>query len=140
MDHHSSTISEEFYSRLPDLTLVQVLVECGASINYQDSEGNTALHAFSCASIGLLAQPDQQDRLADLQNVLDYLLRKGAHVDARNTEGTVAGETLANSSVFKLCMMDYLSLKCLAARVIRKHSIPYIGEVPASLIPYIGLH
>lgn len=142
VDNKSSSVSEEFYSRLPDVLLMEGLIECGAFVNCRDEDGNTPLHSFAHAAATRFVQSEQieEQQLTELQNVLDCLILKGAHVDARNEKGEFAGDLVSSCRDLKLSVMDHLTLKCLASRCIRDHKISYLGEVPASLIPFINLH
>lgn len=136
VDNKSSSVSDEFYSRLPELEVVELLVECGAPVNGIDAENNTPLHACAATLRGLLDEREVES----MKNIVNSLIRLGAHVDAKNTQGRIAGEELARSSWFKICLLEHVTLKCLAARVVQNNAIPFEGEVPVSLIPFINMH
>ena len=134
VDQKSSNVSEEFYSPFPDLEVMEVLLECGAAVNGFDSDHSTPLHV--CAEALLLNDGD----VKNLDCIINCLLNNGAHVDAKNKMEKIAGEELARSSGYKICLVDHVTLKCHAARAVRKYSLPYEGEVPVSLLPFLEMH
>ena len=136
VDRKSSNVSEEFYSKFPEKGVVEILIECGAPLNAFDEDHNVPLH--SCAE-GLRALMDESD-VKEMELIISVLIDHGAHVDARNLQGKIAGEELCKSTWYKLCLVDHVSLKCLAARKIKECQINYEGEVPVSLTPFIELH
>ncbi|XP_046361062.1 protein fem-1 homolog C-like [Haliotis cracherodii] len=130
VDPKISLTSEEFYSAFPALSVVQVLIECGANVNAVDQRRNTALYN----SVKFLTYTELHD-----EGILYCLLNHGAHADMCNNEGHSALDLL-KSHGYPICPMEYLSLKCFAARVIKKHGIPYEAEVPVTLLPFIAIH
>ena len=135
LDKKTSSVSDEFYSNFPSLEMIQLLLECGARVNSSDEDGNTPLHV--AAENILLQQDDKVGK--EMAKVIQELLNAHAHIDARNNEGQMAGTNLS-TVWFKIKLLNHVSLKCLAARVIKEHKIPYKGEVPVSLIPFIEMH
>lgn len=136
VDRKSSNVSEEFYSKFPEKGVVEILIECGAPLNSFDEEYNIPLHI--CAE-GLRSLMDESD-VKIMERIVNTLIEHGAHVDAKNASGKIAGEELCKSTWYKMCLVDHVSLKCLAARKIKECQIVYEGEVPVSLTPFIELH
>ncbi len=136
VDKKSSNVSEEFYSKFPEKGVVDILVECGSCLNEFDEERNTPLHICAEALRGLMDESD----VKEMENIINCLLQHGAHADARNIHGKMAGEELSKSTWYKMCLVDHVTLKCLAARKIKECQISYEGEVPVSLAPFIELH
>ncbi len=136
VERKSSNVSDEYYSKFPEEGVVQILLECGAQVNCFDDEKNIPLHACAEGLRGLVEESDVQEMSA----IVDTLIKRGAHVDVRNVHGKVAGLELCKSTWYKLCMVDHVSLKCLASQKIKACNIPYEGEVPVSLAPYIEMH
>lgn len=130
VDPKNSLTGDEFYSTFPALSLINKLLECGADVNAVDVACNTPLHN----SITNLTHSELQE-----EGLLDGLLKHGAHVDMCNRRGISALDLMRSRNVV-ICPLLYLSLKCLASRVIMKHSVPYHGEVPRTLIPFIEMH
>ncbi len=136
VDSKSSSVSDEFYSRLPELEVVQLLMECGAPVNGVDDDNSTALHVCAATLQTLL---DERE-VKTMEDIVNTLLDVGAHVDAKCNAGKIAGEELARSNWFKICLLEHITLKCLAARAVQKHNIPFEGEVPTSLLPFVKMH
>ena len=125
--HLSDYICGGFISQFKNCAVVELLLECGANVNAVDDEHNTALH------LCLKQHRKWMKRIAEL------LLKNGAHVDMVNFSGDSAAEILT-SSLIGWNVLNYVSLKCLAARVVMKYKIPYVGHIPASLESFVQMH
>ncbi|KAK3095431.1 hypothetical protein FSP39_014592 [Pinctada imbricata] len=130
VDPKVSVMSEEFFSPFPSLAVVQTLLNCGANIHAVDDKKNTVLHN----SLKFLTYSELQD-----EGILGCLLHNGAHIDTFNGEG-VSALTLMQNQGLPVYPLQYLSLKCLAARIIKKHNIPFQEDIPVSLIPFVHMH
>lgn len=130
VDPKISLTSEEFYSPFPSLAVVEILISCGIDINSVDNKRNTALHS----SIKFLTYSELQN-----EGILGCLLKNGAHVDMHNSEGQSALFLLQHHGL-PVCPLQYQTLKCLAAESIMKNKVPYEGEVPVCLIPFVQMH
>ena len=107
-----AAVFNQFPSRL-----VSLLVQCEANVNGTDESGNTPLHYVSEAS------DDESKRIAR------FLLDRGSHADTVNRYGHCPLSSLLERRVIK-DIPDYLTLQCLAARVICEKSIPYKDQCP----------
>ena len=114
---------------------MELLLECGANVNAVDDEHNTVLHLCSKALQNLKMQQhhDLMKRIAVL------LLKNDAHVDMVNLSGDSAAVVL-NSNVLEMNILDFVTLECLAARVIMKFKIPYVGHLITSLESFVKMH
>ena len=56
-----------------------------------------------------------------------------------NISGDRAAKGLT-SSLTEMDIQDFDSLECLAARVIMKYKIPYVGRIISSLESFVQLH
>lgn len=114
------------FNRFP-ARLVSLLVQCGANVNATDESGNTPLHYVSEAT------DDESKRIAR------FLLDKGSHADTVNRYGHCPLSSLLEKRIIK-DPLDYLTLQCLAARVICEKSIPYKDQCPKVLTPFVERH
>ena len=130
VDPKISLTSEEFYSPFPSLSVIKILIECGAEVNSMDHHRNTPLYNGAM----FLNYSDLQDG-----GILSYLLQAGAHVDICNNLGNSA-LSIMESQGFPLCRMNHVSLRCLASCIIIKHKLPYKQEIPVALFPFVELH
>ncbi|ELU05403.1 hypothetical protein CAPTEDRAFT_124737 [Capitella teleta] len=133
MDPFSNQLGKADKSYFPSDSIAELLLSCGANVNARDDRGNTPLHWF-------------MDRLAATADLEPYvammLIDQGAHLDARNVDGVLACDPLRRIPEFQnqIPHKNAMGLKCLAARAIRAHNIPYMSEVPEALHEFIALH
>jgi len=114
----------------PSLPVVKLLVECGAKINANNQTGSTPLHTASMVE-------------NFNQEIVEILLDNGAHIDIRNKEFDRPVDMLRrvpDGAGSKINPLHYITLKCLAARVVAKHGVPYKEEIPAILEEFIQAH
>ena len=124
-----------FISLFPGIAVVELLLECGANVNAVDDEHNTALHLCSEET----RNPEMTQRHDLIKRKAELLLKNEAHVDMVNLSGDSAAKILT-SSLIGWNVLNYVSLKCLAARVVMEYTIPYVGHIPASLESFVQMH
>ena len=134
----------------PCIAVVELLLECGANVNDVDGEHNTALHLCSKAirnlvmkqhhdSINITATLLSKQHRDLMKRIAELLLKNGAHVDMVNKDGHKAVDSLT-SSWLDINMLDFVNLRCLAARVVMQYKIPYVGHIPALLESFVQMH
>ncbi|KAH6945748.1 hypothetical protein HPB50_009743 [Hyalomma asiaticum] len=111
----------------PDASLAALLLDCGADVEAVNDSRSTPLHV---AALRNNFVPD----------VVQTLLRYGAHLDRRNANGNQPHRMLAGISECVLNPLQHISLQCLAARKIVERRIPFAGEVPSALENFIRIH
>lgn len=110
----------------PNEPTLQFLIKCGADINHQDTAGNTALHySMDCPN------PDIK--------IIKRLLSCGSHVDVCNKSG-LTPYSIMEKKYACLQPFSYITLKCLASRVIMNFEVPYKELIPQSLEEFVPLH
>ena len=72
--------------------------------------------------------------------IVDFLLDNGGHIDARNCHLQRPLDLLNVIDECKIKPLQYTSLKCLAARVIRSYNLPYKNEIPIMLEDFVEAH
>ena len=72
--------------------------------------------------------------------VVDILLKAGAHIDQVNDSGLRPSTVLSRNNDSHYILMNHLTLKCLAAQVIQANNISYDHQVPKALEDFIKLH
>ncbi|KAH3830164.1 hypothetical protein DPMN_103403, partial [Dreissena polymorpha] len=132
------TIVDDFHVNevvaFPNGCVSQLLVDCGAEVNVQDKLGETPMH--------LIVQ--YRNPIADFENLhtcIMSLIRGGAHIDICNIRGKTALD-VATTGVAEVIIRtnSSISLKCLAARVVRQCGIQYKGFIPQALEDFVQLH
>ena len=111
----------------PSLEVVRFLLDCGARPNATNDLGSSPLFIASL--------PTNFD-----QNIIEVLLNKGAHVDLKNKNGDRPSRQMEDNPRCTISVARYMSLKCLCAQVITRHSLKYEGEVPSVLETFIHAH
>ena len=121
--------------QFPNALLCKAFVTCGSNVNAMDNDHNTPLH-----TIARCVDTDTDD-IDPCIEIITYLIENGAHTDIRNKERKTAADE-ANTDFVKSIIMENteLNLKCLAATVVRKHGIVYVGIVSKDLEEFIELH
>lgn len=121
-----SLLEDEQRTPFPSVEVVTFLLECGANVNATSDKGFSPLF--------MAAQPKHYK-----QELVSVLLGWGAHVDQVTTSGE-RPSTFLSLGHCQISILNYTSLKCIAARVIQEHRIPYVGEVPTHLEAFIKMH
>ena len=116
----------------PNISLCKTFVASGANVDAQDNNMNTPLHIIAkCANADLDV----------ISNIILCLIDNGAHVDACNIDGkTAADVAVTDTAKCVIKAHTKLSLKCISARIVKKHRIEYQGKIPESLHDFIKLH
>ncbi|XP_075238424.1 protein fem-1 homolog CG6966 isoform X2 [Lycorma delicatula] len=113
--------------RFPSASLVGMLLTVGADPNERDDAGNMPLHLAGKTG------PYQS-----AVQVIRTLLQHGAHIDAIDGDGTTFWPHLKVHH--NINHLQYTKLSCLAAKVIRRYNIPYVGSIPATLVDFVTQH
>ncbi|PSN58319.1 hypothetical protein C0J52_00105 [Blattella germanica] len=65
--------------------------------------------------------------------LVQLLLDNGAHLDQPNKAGDCPAIFVAVNPLNNVHLVNYVTLRCLAATAVCKHKIPYEGQIPATL-------
>ena len=128
---HLALVTLETYNRID---IIQLLLDAGADPNAKDKYGDTPLHYFA-----RFIYKYKYIHLKNVNEIVLLCLVRGAHLDAVNNYG----ETF--SSIQKIISfktdLDYVSLQCLAARVVReRHDIYNEIFIPPRIWNFINKH
>ena len=118
----------------PNAKICKTFLACGAKVNAPDKNHNTPLHIIAkCA--------DTVSDFDTLYETLMVLIANGAHIDFCNTDDNTAID-VATTDVVKDILNAHrqISLKCLAARIVKRHGIHYEDVLPDELQEYVKLH
>ena len=111
----------------PDLEVTTVLLQCGARVRACNKSRSTPLHVASIP---------YNFNSALVQLLLDH----GAHLDQANKRGERPSLTLGKNTRNTVNLLNYTTLRCLAAVVVCNNKIPYRGQVPSTLESFVMLH
>ena len=123
----------------PCKPILRFLIEEGdMDVNVLNSKAETPLHIINEEYFVLdkVSSPVVDGWKDDLLTVAKMLIDNGAHMDILDIYGNEASSYL--SFKFPEWSMN-TSLKCLAAKAILKHNLPY-KKLPAKLVSFIELH
>ncbi|XP_036370568.1 protein fem-1 homolog CG6966-like isoform X1 [Octopus sinensis] len=109
------------------VSVVEMLLRCGADVNAVDNEGNTAIHYA-------ILYPSQHQI-----EILSSLLQYGCHVDIVNNNGYSALEYLQHCRLIT-SYLKYCTLQCICARTIREHNVKYKHILSKDLAYFVDKH
>lgn len=134
----ASTTVDDFHTNdvchFPCAATARLLIQCGADVNAKDAANNTPLHL-------IVAYRNPVSDFTTLHSIVSLLLDAGAHMDTVNARGETPFEA-ATSGVAEIILRtrSELSLKCMAAKAVKKFNVAYKGQVPRALEGFIELH
>ncbi|XP_077373961.1 protein fem-1 homolog B [Festucalex cinctus] len=134
----SSTPVDDFHTNdvcgFPNAQVTKLLLDCGARVDAVDGEGNTPLH--------VIVQYNRPiSDFLTLHAIIIGLVEAGAHTDRANKQRkTPLDKSTTGVSEILLKTQMKMSLKCLAARAVRRHRLPYRQQIPASLEEFVDFH
>ncbi|KAM9753716.1 protein fem-1 homolog B [Menidia menidia] len=134
----SSTPVDDFHTNdvcsFPNAQVTKLLLDCGAQVNAVDHEGNTPLH--------VIVQYNRPiSDFLTLHAIIISLVEAGAHTDRTNKQQkTPLDKSTTGVSEILLKTQMKMSLKCLAARAVRRHQITYRDQIPKTLEEFVEFH
>jgi ankyrin repeat protein len=144
----SSIIKNHTLSSFPSAQVLKLLLECGSDPNSTDGDQNTPLHlAASNRNNSLSASSSQSS--SSLSNTVNserdklicLLLNAGSHLDTANAQNKTASDLYKGGKMYQVINpINYISLQCLAAKVIRKHKIEYKTHLTPKLANFVSMH
>ncbi|XP_033322201.2 protein fem-1 homolog B [Megalopta genalis] len=121
--------------KFPCAATAKLLIRCGADVDAMDNKRNTPLHVIASCKVPNSAL------LKTLYSIIKDLREAGAHMDIVNKRGRTPFYAVYSVHLENLLRSRRkLSLKCMAAKVIKTYNLPYCGKVPLSLESFIELH
>ncbi|KAJ8303290.1 hypothetical protein KUTeg_019686 [Tegillarca granosa] len=117
------------------LSFVEAAIRRGFSTNLvREEDGSTPLHML------LLALENDGLKIdSEYVSVVKLFQKNGTHLCKTDSTGFSILERLSELN-YPVCKVRDRTLQCLAAEVIVESKIPYEGEVPSHLIPFIKDH
>ncbi|XP_055610894.1 protein fem-1 homolog B-like [Uranotaenia lowii] len=129
--------------RFPCVDTVKLLLRCGASVTVLDADRNTPLHTL-CSTLQTAAiRMTDNDVNSIVKDLTEIFIDAGIHLDAVNADGLKASQVCVQNLVGTFIRgyeTKAINLKCLAARCIALHRVPYKDELPRHLEKFVQLH
>lgn len=134
----SDLVKNHTLNSFPTSSVVKLLLECGADANALDDDRNSALHlAASNRNNTLLNERNGNER----DKIITLLLNHGSHYDACNKLNKTPNDLYKGGKLCNLVnQINYVSLQCLASRVIQKYQIPYRDQLSSKLANFVSMH
>jgi len=118
----------------PCIATTKLLLKAGADPQSMDNNRDTPLHL-------IVQYTKYVANFKTLHSIILALLEAGAHIDSVNSAAETP-LTKAASGVAEIILKSQsrMSLKCLAAKSVRKYNLSYQGQVPLCLESFIRIH
>lgn len=134
----SSTLVDEFHVSdvvtFPNAPLASLLIKCGANVNVCDKLGNTPMHV-------IVKYNNPINDFETLHQIMVTLIKHEAHLDICNLERKIPMDcTTTGVAEVILRTYNHISLKCIAAKAIRKNSVQYRNIIPSFLEEFVAVH
>ncbi|CAG5958640.1 unnamed protein product, partial [Menidia menidia] len=115
-------------------SLLHLAISSSTPVNAVDHEGNTPLH--------VIVQYNRPiSDFLTLHAIIISLVEAGAHTDRTNKQQkTPLDKSTTGVSEILLKTQMKMSLKCLAARAVRRHQITYRDQIPKTLEEFVEFH
>ncbi|XP_055626845.1 protein fem-1 homolog B isoform X2 [Toxorhynchites rutilus septentrionalis] len=129
--------------RFPCLETVKILLNCGASVDVVDADRNSPLHTLCSTLQTAVIRMSDSDVRGVVKNLVEIFIDAGIHLDAVNSDGLKASQVCVQNSMgtfIKAYETREINLKCLAARCIALHRVPYKDLIPRQLEGFVQLH
>ncbi|XP_067007719.2 protein fem-1 homolog A [Anabrus simplex] len=123
----SSYFQDDNQIIFPNMDVIRLLLECGAPVNARNESRSTPLH--------VAANPYNF-----YSPLVQLLLEHGAHLDQPNRAGDCPALFVAVNPLNNVHLVNYVTLRCLAATAVCKYKIPYRGQIPATLETFVQFH
>ncbi|GFG36055.1 hypothetical protein Cfor_01723 [Coptotermes formosanus] len=123
----SAYFSDDNQIIFPNMDVIKLLLECGAPVNARNESRSTPLH--------VAANPYNF-----YSPLVQLLLDHGAHLDQPNRAGDCPAIFVAVNPLNNVHLVNYVTLRCLAATAVCKYKIPYQGQIPATLETFVKFH
>lgn len=123
-------LDEEPIMIFPRVSVLKLLLECGANVNAKNEHGWTPLHVATMPY-------NYSNYLVKL--LLDF----GAHLDQPDRHGKTpldAITDLIRHNNADISLINYTNLKCMCASLIIKEGIRYEGQIPKTLENFVKSH
>ncbi|KAL0861190.1 hypothetical protein ABMA27_009671 [Loxostege sticticalis] len=112
----------------PNVAVVKLLLECGASVLVRNEARSTPLHV---AAIPYNFSSE----------LVEALLEGGAHIDQPNKFGDLPADLVAKNRDSRVKVLEHISLACLAARAVLASGRPVPpNSLPHTLVDFLDLH
>lgn len=123
----SAYFSDDNQIIFPNMDVIKLLLECGAPVNARNESRSTPLH--------VAANPYNF-----YSPLVQLLLDHGAHLDQPNRAGDCPAIFVAVNPLNNVHLVNYVTLRCLAATAVCKYKIPYQGQIPTTLETFVKFH
>lgn len=135
-------------SVFPNLAVVKLLLNCNANVNARNECRSTPLFIASIPyNYNFEVSYVNADRLdlviklfSFLFQLIETLLKAGAEMDYPNRTGDRPLSLFTANPLNNIPIMNYLTLKCLAATCVVKYRIPYRNLIPKTLETFVHDH
>ncbi|XP_035918653.1 protein fem-1 homolog B-like [Anopheles stephensi] len=129
--------------RFPCVETVKLLLKCGAPVDVVDSDRNTPLHTLTSTLQTTVLRMADSNVKSVVKEITEIFIEAGIHLDAVNADGLKASQVCVQSCVaafIKSYETRAINLRCLAARAIAQHRIPYRKLIPRQLEGFVQQH
>lgn len=140
-NRHSSLTSASASSASHSLPVVNVNAAATAAVSSNQQQPIAVENHQNAAQNNIHPPPPTISLNCERDKLICLLLNAGTHLDACNVNNKTASDLYKGGKMYQVINpINYLTLQCLAAKVIQKNKIAYREHLTSKLANFVAMH